>query len=286
MESSTPPTEFVAFDLETTGLVARVDRVVEIGAVRFTARGDVVDRFEQLINPGCPMPSAVQAIHGISDADLVSAPFARDVLPRFLAFLGRSGSTALIAHNASFDAGFLGRELARAGHRPPDHRIFDTLALARRRLPELRNHRLDTLADHFRLDRGRLHRALGDSLLVKGLWLQLEGPCRPRRCWSPTRSRTRMKPLWPLMGGNFSTRPLPREPRSASSTMAGRAERRHGRSRPYGFFRRAANPMSSRSATWILSRSRSAWIESETVLPSLLPNLRKGRHVDPGALNR
>jgi DNA polymerase III subunit epsilon len=179
MESSTPPTEFVAFDLETTGLVARVDRVVEIGAVRFTARGDVVDRFEQLINPGCPMPPAVQAIHGISDADLVSAPFARDVLPRFLAFLGRSGSTALIAHNASFDAGFLGRELARAGQRPPDHRIFDTLALARRRLPELRNHRLDTLADHFRLDRGRLHRALEDALLVKGLWLQLEGPSSP-----------------------------------------------------------------------------------------------------------
>ena len=86
-------------------------RVVEIGAVRFTARGDVVDRFQQLINPGCPMPSAVQAIHGISDADLVSAPFARMCSPGFL-LLGRSDSTALIAHNASFDTGFLGRELA------------------------------------------------------------------------------------------------------------------------------------------------------------------------------
>jgi DNA polymerase III epsilon subunit family exonuclease len=177
MESEAPQTDFIAFDLETTGLSARLDRIVEIGAVRFTARGDVIDQFEQLVNPECRMPAAAQAVHGISDADLDSAPSAQYVLPVFLRFLGNAAKTVLVAHNASFDAGFLGRELCRAGHRLPDHRIYDTLALARRRHPELRHHRLESLADHFALERGRLHRALGDSLLVKGLWLRLGGHC-------------------------------------------------------------------------------------------------------------
>jgi DNA polymerase III epsilon subunit family exonuclease len=153
--------------------------VVEIGAIRFTAQGEVIDQFDQLINPGCRMPAAAQAIHGISDNDLVLAPVAAEVLPRFLGFLGNSLQTMLVAHNASFDSGFLGRELHSAGHHLPGDRIFDTLALARRRLPDLRHHRLESLAIHFDLEHGRLHRALGDSLLVKELWLRLEGPSAP-----------------------------------------------------------------------------------------------------------
>ncbi len=71
----------MAFDLETTGLVARTDRVVEIGAIRFDRSGNVIDRFEQLVHPGRPMSPAAQAVHGITDADLAGAPPARDVLP-------------------------------------------------------------------------------------------------------------------------------------------------------------------------------------------------------------
>src|SRR5919112_2898940 len=99
--------EYVAFDLETTGLVAQVDRVVEIGAIRFDASGRERGRFESLVNPERPMSPAAQAVHGISDADLAGAPSARDVLPGFLAFLGDPETTTLIAHNASFDASFL-----------------------------------------------------------------------------------------------------------------------------------------------------------------------------------
>ena len=86
--------EYVAFDLETTGLVAQRDRVVEIGAVRFRRSGQVTDQFVQLVNPGRPMSPAAQAIHGISDVDLADAPPAWEVLPHFLAFLGdaRHGS--------------------------------------------------------------------------------------------------------------------------------------------------------------------------------------------------
>jgi DNA polymerase-3 subunit epsilon len=167
--------EFVALDLETTGLMADTDRIVEIGAVRFLEDGTEVGRFERLINPQRPMAQAAYAIHGLSDEDLALASPAAEVLPEFLEFLGDPGRTALLAHNASFDAGFLGREIARAGLPAPAHSLFDTLALARRRLPDATSHRLDHLAHILGLDPAGAHRALADCLRVKELWLRLNG---------------------------------------------------------------------------------------------------------------
>jgi DNA polymerase III epsilon subunit family exonuclease len=171
--------EYLALDLETTGLVAEFDRVVEVGAVRFDAGGSELGRYERLINPGRPMPLPAQAVHGLSDADLAGAATAREVLPEFVAFLGDPGTTTLLAHNAWFDAGFLGRELDRLGRAPPAHAVVDTLTLARQRLPGLRNHRLDTIARALDLDPDGPHRAMADSLRVKGLWLALGGPDVP-----------------------------------------------------------------------------------------------------------
>ena len=93
MENQAPEIEFIAFDLETTGLDARFDRIVEIGAVRFGRDGEVLDRFDQRVNPGCRMPLAALAVHGISDSEVASAPVIREVLPGFLAFLGNSRTT-------------------------------------------------------------------------------------------------------------------------------------------------------------------------------------------------
>ena len=171
-----PAREFIAFDFETTGLLAETDRIVEIGAVRFEARGEEIGRFQCLVNPERPMSSAAFAIHGLSDLDLAGAPTASEVLPAFLDFLGDSENTTLIAHNASFDAGFLGRETTRTGLRPPSHSVFDTLALARRRLPEAPSFRLSALAQFLGLDSSGAHRALADSLCVKQLWLRLYNP--------------------------------------------------------------------------------------------------------------
>jgi DNA polymerase III epsilon subunit family exonuclease len=171
--------QWIAFDLETTGLLAESDRVVEIGAVRFDAAGRELARFERLVNPERPMSPAAQAVHGISDADLAGAAPARVVLPEFLDFLGASSVVALVAHNSSFDARFLGAELARAALTRPEHAVIDTLPLARKRLPGLRDHRLDTLAQLCNLGAENSHRALGDSLRVKGLWLALGGPSVP-----------------------------------------------------------------------------------------------------------
>ncbi len=164
---------FVAFDLETTGLFAQTDRIVEVGAVRFDASGRELGRFQRLIHPGRPMSPAAQAVHGISDADLADAPPAATVLPEFLEWLGEPGASTLLAHHAYFDAGFLGRELSRAGLPLPGHEIVDTLSLARTLWPDSPDHRLDTLSRRLGLDTAGAHRALADSLRVKELWLAL-----------------------------------------------------------------------------------------------------------------
>jgi len=172
--------QFVALDLETTGLRAATDRIVEIGAVRFLETGQETGRYQRLVNPQRPMSPGAYAVHGLSDDDLADAPTAREVLPEFIEFLGDADCSALLAHNASFDAGFLGCELNRADLPLPTHSLFDTLALARRRLPLLPSHRLDAVAHHFGLDPEGAHRALADSLVVKEIWLLLGGPAESR----------------------------------------------------------------------------------------------------------
>ena len=175
---ATPP-EFVAFDLETTGLSPNFDRIVEVGAVRFDHGGHVIGRFTSLLNPERFMPARAFAIHGISNAMVSDAPTARELLPSFIDFLGDSEQTVMLAHHASFDAGFLGRELASLGLPLPSHRVVDTLALARLSLPKAPDHRLSTIADILGLEPTGAHRALADSLRVKDVWLALEGAAIP-----------------------------------------------------------------------------------------------------------
>jgi DNA polymerase III subunit epsilon len=171
--------DFVAFDLETTGLFAETDRIVELGAVRFDAAGREIERYQRLVNPERPMSPDAQAVHGLSDFDLAGEPPARDVLPEFVAFLGDPATTRLIAHNARFDTGFLGRELGRLGMPMPAHAVIDTLALARRLWPWAGTYRLDALAQRLDVPSDGAHRALADSLRVKALWLALTGGIEP-----------------------------------------------------------------------------------------------------------
>ena len=175
-ETFGPPGQYIAFDLETTGLSAAMDRIVEIAAVRFLETGQEIARYQTLVNPERPVPSGAYAVHGLSDELLSHAPTAREILPAFLAFIGDACSTSLLAHNAAFDAGFLGTELEHAGLAIPDCKVIDTLPLSRMRLPMLSSHRLETIAKYLGLDPAGAHRAMADSLLVKQIWLRLEGP--------------------------------------------------------------------------------------------------------------
>ena len=168
----TTNTEFVAFDLETTGLSPYFNRIVEIGAVRFRGDGTEIARFQQLVNPACHIPVEVAAVHGITDQMVQGQPTIADALPQFIRFIGAS-DTVLLAHNACFDLGFLSFTLTRCTMAIPEHPVVDTLALSRRRLWDLPNHKLETVARHFGVINPDAHRALADSLVVQSIFQKL-----------------------------------------------------------------------------------------------------------------
>lgn len=163
---------WISFDTETTGLSPVLDRVVEIGAVKFDSSGRVLAEFLSLVNPGIPIPPEVTFVHGITDRDVRDAPAMGEVMPRFLEFLG-SEDSVLIAHNAPFDAGFLGAEMGRCAVGGADHLILDTLSFSRKVLGRLESHSLASLAKVFELDGAGRHRALADSFIVKEVFLRL-----------------------------------------------------------------------------------------------------------------
>ncbi len=165
--------EFVAMDLETTGLSWKTERIVEVGAVRFDALGRDLGVFQSLVNPRHPISPQARAVHGITDEELVGARPAEAVLPEFLDWLKSGRPPMLLAHNASFDAAFLGREFARGGIVATGLSIVDTLPLARKLRPDSPNHRLDTLACLMGLGLDGPHRALADAYRVKGRWRAL-----------------------------------------------------------------------------------------------------------------
>ncbi|MFO1309077.1 MAG: exonuclease domain-containing protein [Burkholderiales bacterium] len=166
MKLFAPAIAFV--DLETTGTRAADDRVTEIGIVRVDADAGggtlQVSEWSSLVDPGVPIPAAIQALTGITDAMVRGAPtfssLAREVAERLEGCL-------FVAHNARFDFGFLKHELARAGL-PFSPRVLCTVRLSRRLDPDAPSHGLDALIARHGLDPGSRHRALGDA---RALWL-------------------------------------------------------------------------------------------------------------------
>ena len=150
--------EFVAFDLETTGLDARGDAIIEIGAVRIRD-GKVVDKFASFAQPGQPLSAKTVSLTGITDEMLEGAPTPEDAVD---AFLDWAGDMPLCAHNAAFDTGFIREYCFRSG-RHFDPLYFDTLILAQYLCPKLPNHKLDTVANALGLPPFQHHRAYDDA---------------------------------------------------------------------------------------------------------------------------
>ncbi len=154
-------TTFVVVDLETTGLRPTVDRITEVGAVKVRG-GEVLGELRTFVHPGRPIPAAVTAVTGITDAMVRGAPTIDQVLPSLRTFLG---DAVFVAHNAPFDLGFLRAAVAEhgdGGHLDPV--VVDTARLARRLLrDEVRDLRLATLARHLRSRTAPEHRALSDA---------------------------------------------------------------------------------------------------------------------------
>lgn len=150
---------YVVFDLETTGISAYNDEVVEISAVK-VSEGNVIDEFSSLVNPGRPIPWSASSVNGITDDMVADCPAFDVVFEHFMEFVG---DAVLVGHNIhSFDMKFLYRDAERFWGRTISNDYVDTLSFARQVLPELSHHRLVDLAVHYGISPEGAHRALAD----------------------------------------------------------------------------------------------------------------------------
>lgn len=150
--------EFVVFDIETTGLSSVKDRITEIGAVKIR-NGQLVDRFSELINPEIPIPENIIKLTGITNAMVKDKKTISDILPRFLQFVG---DAPLIAHNASFDTGFIRVKAGELGL-AVNNTVIDTLQLSRILLTELKRHKLNLVCEYLGISLENHHRAADDA---------------------------------------------------------------------------------------------------------------------------
>jgi DNA polymerase-3 subunit epsilon len=195
------PAVFTVFDLETTGLDPKKEKIVEIGAVKFDRRGPI-GRFSVLVDPGVPMPAEASRINGITDAMLAGKPSLDLVLPDFLRFIGDS---PIIAHNAPFDCSFVDAALAERFERarkarpedaaqgslldaasdapaeapkwaPPfpalPNRVIDTRIYAKEAFPGRWKYSLQELAKYLGIDALEAHRAEDDARVCMELFVK------------------------------------------------------------------------------------------------------------------
>jgi DNA polymerase III epsilon subunit family exonuclease len=154
--------DFVAVDVETTGLRVSDHRIIEVGLVRY-ADGQPIDSLTALCNPGRRLPAYIAKLTGIRDCDLEPAgPFER-IAEQVTDFIG---SAVIVGHNVDFDVRFLNAELKRTGGQRLINERIDTMALAMRLLPHVRRPNLEKVAKALGLSPGRVHRALDDAELA------------------------------------------------------------------------------------------------------------------------
>lgn len=149
---------YVVFDLETTGFSPIKDKIIEIGAVK-VERGKITERFSTFVNPKVPIPFQITQLTSITDQMVMDAPDIETVLPKFLAFVG---DAVLVAHNASFDVGFI-EQNCRYQDIIPDFTSVDTVAMARILLPTLSKFKLNVVANALHISLENHHRAVDDA---------------------------------------------------------------------------------------------------------------------------
>lgn len=174
--------EYVALDVETTGLDPSADRIVEIGIVSFRFDRDSAiaeeSRWGTLVNPGMPIPPGATGIHGITDLEVSGSPRFADIADMLAE---RIRGRVLVAHNAPFDSGFLRCELSRSGRLPPAMDTADSLVFCRLAFPGLVSYSLGKAAFILGIDTGTSHRAMDDALTCMRIFARcarrLAGSC-------------------------------------------------------------------------------------------------------------
>lgn len=160
--------EYVVFDIETTGLSPRYNKIIEIGAVKIK-NGKIQDTFSEFINPEVPIPYTITKLTSITDQMVMEAPTIDEILPKFMEYVG---DAILVAHNASFDTGFI-KEFCKQLDIPFDSTIMDTMTLAHVLIPELGKYTLDRLCKQFNVSLEHHHRACDDAAATAEIFLKM-----------------------------------------------------------------------------------------------------------------
>lgn len=156
---------YVVFDIETTGLSITQNKITELAAVKMH-EGKEIDRYATFVNPHEKIPYHIQQLTNITDEMVKDAPDLEPVLKDFVEFVG---DAVIVAHNARFDMGFIQASLKNAGMPLLDNPYLDTLELARMLHPGMKNHRLNTLADKYKVLLESHHRAIDDTIALAGI---------------------------------------------------------------------------------------------------------------------
>ena len=160
---------YVVFDVETTGLSAVYDTIIELAAVKIR-NGEIIDKFESFANPHKPLSATIINLTSITDDMLQDAPEVEAVLKRFHRW---TEDAIFVAHNASFDMGFLNVGYKKVGLEKAANPVIDTLELGRLLYPELKNHRLNTLAKKLDVELTQHHRAIYDAEATGYIFLKM-----------------------------------------------------------------------------------------------------------------
>lgn len=159
---------FICFDIETTGLSARKDKITEIGAVKIV-NGEVTDTFSTFANPEIPIPSKITELTGITDAMVKDAPSQSEAVKAFLDF---ADGNILVAHNAPFDTSFIRTACENMGVEY-NYTSIDTVVICRSILKDIKNCKLDTVAKYMRLGNFNHHRATDDAQMLASIFVEL-----------------------------------------------------------------------------------------------------------------
>lgn len=168
--------EFIVFDIETTGLSVKNERITEIGAVKIK-NGEIADSFITYVNPLKPISKKITELTGITDEMVKDAPTEKQALEMFYSFCG--DCDVLVAHNAAFDTSFIRAAAARSGL-PYEFTSVDTVPLCRFFYPDLKNYKLDTVASHIGIEDFKHHRALDDAKALAAIFTRLIGELKRR----------------------------------------------------------------------------------------------------------
>jgi CBS domain-containing protein len=208
----------VALDTETTGLDARVARLVQIGGVRIR-QGELNsdERFESLVNPGVPIPKVATTVHGISDGMVAAAPKFADIVAEIEAFIG---SSIVVGHTIYYDLAVIDREysLARKKGRP-DWRGLDIRMLARLASPSLADYSLERLCDWLGIEITGRHTAMGDAEAAGRVFLALVPLLRDRNIRTLAEAQAASRKL-AEDEAHTATGFLPERPRAPDPTNA------------------------------------------------------------------